>query len=404
VTERRRNSSRGSRQKEARTFAGGFAAVRFAAAFALLLGAGCGYHATCPRVDRTTPPLPASGVYVKFLGVSGFLIQHGEHSVLTAPFYSNPTLGEVATQPVHTDHRLVDALLPDVAGVDVILSGHSHYDHLMDVPYIALTKATRARILGNDAMLRLLHSIDPSGGRMSSLEPKATGKSAASCPDDAAFEAPGLRIWPVLSEHSHQFRFRVPLLPDRLLPPVHLWRGTVLQDLPALPERPGDWVEGTTLAYLIDFLDPAGGVSFRVYYQDSGTRDPYGFPSRCLLDKHPVDLAILCVGGSETVKEHPAAIVSWLKPRFAIAAHWEDFFNPRELPLPPGSANPRGERFNGIPFASPKGFVRQLRRTLTTDDEYVLPCPDMWTRFTPRGTSWEIEESTQRWSRGHRRP
>ncbi len=381
-----------------------------------LASVACGtYSRVCPRVATSAgrPAVASPDVaFVKFLGVGGFLIEYDGHAVLTAPLYSNPTMGELATQVLHTDHRLVDALLPDVSEVEAILSGHSHFDHLMDVPYVALTKARRAKVYGNDDMLRLLAPLaGPGGGledRLVSLESPARHqveglRCLEQCPEAAGSVriSDGVRVWPILSEHSSQFK--VPLVPGA---PVHLWRGTLLGPASELPRTAGEWVEGTTLAYLIDFMDRSREhVALRVYYQDSGSREPYGFPPKCLLGERGVDLALLTVGGAPWVPGHPQAIVGALSPGLVMAGHWEDFFDPRELPLPEVSCAPAQrccETVRGIPLQSPGKFLGRLRSAVRSDAQFVLPCPDTWARLVHRddGLTWRLEASSERWTPG----
>jgi mRNA degradation ribonuclease J1/J2 len=70
--------------------------------------------------------------------VGGLLFRRGNDAIMTAPFYSNPNIFRVGLRrPIHSDTNLVERLLPDVSDVRAILVGHAHYDHLMDVPYIA---------------------------------------------------------------------------------------------------------------------------------------------------------------------------------------------------------------------------------------------------------------------------
>lgn len=396
--------------------AAGLAVAALAAAW---LSSSCAtYSRDCLRAAPPAPPAVGQ-VQVTFLGVGGFLLRYqtpsGGVALMTAPLYSNPTFAEIATQPVATDQRLVEALLrprlprnaDEVLG---ILSGHAHYDHLMDVPYVALRLTPKAEVYGNDAMTRLLDPLRPrlGGRRLVSLEQKAKDLEARRCWTDA--ECPNglpdghepvgdyIRIWPILSEHSAQFRIRIPFVPKALLPPLHLWRGDLLEPRAALPERPGEWVEGTTLAYVIDFLDrPGGTVAFRVYYQDSGTREPFGFPPACLLKERRVDLALLCVGGSETVARHPAAILKGIDPTYAIGAHWEDFLNPRTLPLPDvacGPKNPCCERVVGLPKGKPQSFMKQVKASLRAGGFYSLPCPDTSTTFRPlAGGGWRIDST-----------
>ncbi len=389
--------------------------VPLVALFAVV-AAGCAYRRTCIRPEDPTAP-SREAVYVKFLGVGGFLIRLGDDAILTAPLYTNPTIGEIALQKVHPDHRLIEALLPPVDDVEAILSGHSHFDHLMDVPYVAVHRAQRAVIYGNDEMPKLLGSLatpkGPLENRLVSLETLARDKveslrCLADCTNVQAYTQVGnVRIWPIVSEHSPQFKVSIPFVGR--LPDVHLWRGTLMEPPGRLPDSVSGWVEGTALAYLIDFMD-GDRVAFRVYYQDSGTRDPYGFPPKCLLKQKAVDLALLCAGGTDFEESHPGAIVEELKPRHVIAGHWESFLNPRTLPLPNPRWSPKDgqckrfdeaeERIEGIPFTKPRNFAKRLRKALPPGGAYSMPCPDAWTQFAKDGDHWSLQSWSEEWTPG----
>ncbi|MFL5543984.1 MAG: hypothetical protein ACJ792_04730 [Gemmatimonadaceae bacterium] len=52
---------------------------------------------------------------------------------------------------------MIDRFLPAVADrASAILVGHGHYDHLLDVPYIATHRATSAFIYGGPSIRRML--------------------------------------------------------------------------------------------------------------------------------------------------------------------------------------------------------------------------------------------------------
>lgn len=107
---------------------------------------------------------PADSFDLTFLGTSGFLIKRDGHAVMTGPLFSNPGFfwHILFRFPIHQRTGFIDRVFSDTAlrhGADVtasILIGHSHYDHLMDVPYVAEHYALHAQIYGSPTMGHIL--------------------------------------------------------------------------------------------------------------------------------------------------------------------------------------------------------------------------------------------------------
>jgi L-ascorbate metabolism protein UlaG (beta-lactamase superfamily) len=347
-----------------------------------------------PALDRA---LDRDRVQVTFLGVGGAIVRWQGAAILTAPLFSNPTVGEMALSEIHADRQLIDALLrEDVSGVSAILVGHSHYDHLMDVPYVALHRAMRADVLGNDAMVKLLHPI----GAALATEPRRN--RLVSMQREAVYQPEGvpIRVKAIPSEHSPQMGPRLISRTARLLswliplPEVTLWRGEDESERDVLPTRVGEWPAGTPLAFVIELLDPSSGaVAFRLYYQDSPTRDPYGYPERA---PDGYDLALLTMGGATEFRSFPRDIVRHLDPKYVMGIHWEDFFDPRQLPLP-REVN-RRERILYAPGVDEKGFLRAVRETQRAGGRAIVPCPDMTATFVRAASGWEIAGDASAWT------
>ena len=73
----------------------------------------------------------------------------GGQPVLTGPSFTHRSIFPIVFGfTIRSDTALVDRRLADtpLGDVSAILIGHSHYDHLLDVPYIARSKAPRARV------------------------------------------------------------------------------------------------------------------------------------------------------------------------------------------------------------------------------------------------------------------
>lgn len=303
-------------------------------ALALPLSSACSTFAIkadkCPAYAPA--PLKPDEVKVQYLGSGGYLVQRGEDVVLFGPVYSNPTGIELAANhTIRTDRALVDLLLPEDAKTktDAIVIGHGHADHAMDTPYIATTTnpryTARPNVYASATVKNLIQSIVPAN-RIVDVQ-----KTLDRADPRARFEKIGdrMRLWPIRSQHSDQTRLTPKILffGLGLNLPLHMWRGEVDAPMSRLPETASEWAEGEVYAYVLDFMDASGtNVEFRVYYQDSGTDKPIGYPP----DGTKIDVVLLCVGGDfERLDDHPGGIINATRPRFVVLGHWEDFFKPQ---------------------------------------------------------------------------
>jgi glyoxylase-like metal-dependent hydrolase (beta-lactamase superfamily II) len=116
-----------------------------------------------PAASSPAPPSPSLPLRVRFLGVGGFLVEHGDEAFLTAPLYTRPSMVDASTGiPVESDAALVAARLPPaaLANVHAILAGHAHYDHLLDVPSV-MALAPQATLYSNLSARNLLAAFAP---------------------------------------------------------------------------------------------------------------------------------------------------------------------------------------------------------------------------------------------------
>ena len=294
------------------------------------------------------PPL-VSGLEMEYLGVGGWLIRHGGSSLLTGPFFSNPGMLDAALGHIEADTALIDAFLPPVDDVTAILVGHGHYDHLMDVPYIARVHAPESRVYGSRTTVHTLRGDpDLDRDRLVDMEPHAGDVEGAG--EWVHVEGGGIRFMALRSGHAPHYM------------DLNLYSGHHDEPLERLPDRATGWLEGQTFAFLIDLLDPDGEPIYRIHYQDAAAEPPHGFPP-WLPDRRPVDLMIVCVPGAEEVNGYPEGIVGHLAPRTVLLGHWEDFFRPRTegLRLSPG--------------ADLDAFIRRLERALPEGGGWFLPEP-----------------------------
>lgn len=326
----------------------------------VLLVWGCAPAASTSEPDAATlahdaaPAADTTALEIHALGVQGFVLRRGTDIVLTAPMFTRQSAFEVTINvPLVADTAAIDAGLTDVPLADLraVISGHAHYDHFIDVPHI-LSRAPNAIAYTNATGSHMLAALAPDRPGCANAAPGpmlprdrviAVDAALASyvdytnCPDlkpggaplaGRWIDVPGARVrmMPVCSKHPAQ------------IGPYHFGEGSVDTDQCELPAAAAGWKEGLTIAFLVDFLDATGAPAFRVFYQDAPTDAPTGHVPAALLADKAVDVALLCVGSTDSVQNHPAAIIGNLAPRYALSGHWENFFDdvdamPKPLPL-----------------------------------------------------------------------
>ena len=268
-------------------------------------------------VDRAAQA-PDSVRFV-YMGSGGWLFEHGDDVVMSAPLFSNPGFLQTGVSGIHSDTVVVDRhmdyydSLYDVSRTAAIVSGHGHYDHLMDVPRVARRYAPDAKLVLNRTSANIL-------GTWAGVQDRVVVVNGRDGNQEKLGEwlpfGSGIRIMPLRSHHAAHFDGYT------------LYRGFVDEPKTEEPEWASEWLEGQSYSYLIDFLAGPDSVVFRVYYQDAVSPAPSGFAPDELMLERPVDVAILVPATFDQVEWHPEAFIENLRPRYVLLGHWEDFFRP----------------------------------------------------------------------------
>ncbi len=100
------------------------------------------------------PQWPASdpaGLSVTWLGTSTLLISDGVTRLMTDAYFSRVSRFSVVTQNLSPDDERIDAMLRQyqIDGLDAVLVVHSHFDHAMDSPTVAMR--TGAELVGSES-------------------------------------------------------------------------------------------------------------------------------------------------------------------------------------------------------------------------------------------------------------
>lgn len=337
-------------------------------ALALLLSLSCagtvGRIQPEPGLTALTPADTSyeEAIQVQYLGTGGNLLWRGKHGLLTAPLYSNPGLLRVGLWHIYPDTALINRLHPRTPEVKVeaILVGHAHYDHLLDVPYIARRYAPEATIYGNASMKRIVAVADPSLLDRVKVLDKDLARGGR--PGTWFYLADStIRFMAIESDHGPHFLG------------IHLMKGEVKEGLKAVPRSAWAWKEGKTFAYLIDFLGPDRAINFRIHFQDATSHYPLGAPPAFAPpDSHRLDLAIICVDTWFQVPDYPEALLRNHRPRHVILGHWENFFR---SPLKPP--------WTSFSWLRLRLFIPGVLDALPVDAEWLVPEPGAIYRYWP---------------------
>jgi L-ascorbate metabolism protein UlaG (beta-lactamase superfamily) len=296
--------------------------LRDAAASTALVSAGglAGAALTTPAqaAPPTTAPVTAAPagrrrgpVSFRWWGTSAWRIDIGDRTVLVDPFVSRIDTGlfkgafDQATKlEVRTD--VVDSL---VDRAETVLVTHTHWDHYMDVPYIA--GRTGARVFGTLTAyhLGLAYKV-PSG----QLSPVKGGE---------VLDFGDYTVEVVSSLHSRNKSYSMAFPGVRVSPP-------------AKPETIAELPEGDTLAYQVRVAD---GPS--VFFM--GASD---FVERNLTGLAP-DVAMVALPSSTATADYAERLLDALdRPKVVVPVHFDNFETALRNPVPVATTD--RERLDGL--------------------------------------------------------
>lgn len=229
-------------------------------------------------------------VRVRWLGTAGFAIEHDGWVLLIDPYVTRASMWDCVRAPLESDIVAVGRYAPKA---DAIVAGHTHFDHVLDVPSIAF--ATGATVFGSRSCVRLCRAERVPERQLFDVEAQVGRRPVRA--DVGPFE---LSFVP--SVHSAFLMGRVPFPGD-------------IADCEQVPLRTDRYRCGAVF-----------GVDIRV-----AGRRVYHMGSADLLDDEPapdVDLLLMCVAGWTTTERFCPRVMSALRPGAILLSHWDDFFRP----------------------------------------------------------------------------
>jgi L-ascorbate metabolism protein UlaG (beta-lactamase superfamily) len=239
----------------------------------------------------------AAEVRVRWLGVAGFTLTSGDTTLAHDPFLSRPGAMRSLFKLYVPDEAVLghfageESLAPELARAKLYLVGHSHYDHLGDVPWLAAR--TQGHVVGSATTAAIAQ-----GYGLAPDETVVAGPGAVL--EEGAFE---VRVF--ASRHAKVMFGRVPL------------EGEVTEP-PETPIHVASFVLGDARGYLV--TERASGV--RIALVSSAAVDPEALAA---LGKElaPVDALLAATMGREA--DYAGLLVKALRPRLVVPHHFDDF-------------------------------------------------------------------------------
>jgi L-ascorbate metabolism protein UlaG (beta-lactamase superfamily) len=255
--------------------------------------------AICLAIAMLIPVRSDAGTLsLRWLGCAGLSLTDGTTTILHDPYLSRP--GRVQTffrwyRP--DDDRLTTYLSPDgpspeLAAADLILIGHSHFDHLGDAPWFATR--TGARIVGSPTTAAISQGYGVPATQVQAV-------SAGEVLTVGQFE---IRV--VESRHARVMFGRVPFPGEVLTPPT-------------APIHAISFKMGGALGYLIKHHGT--GLSLFVL-SSAGVYEPALAALRA--ENVVVDVLLPATIGRDA--QYVPALIESVRPRWVVPHHFDDFF------------------------------------------------------------------------------
>jgi L-ascorbate metabolism protein UlaG (beta-lactamase superfamily) len=246
----------------------------------------------------------AAEVQVRWLGVAGFTLTAGGTTLAHDPYLSRPGLFATLFRSYVPDEAVLARLVgpespaPELARASLYLVGHSHYDHLGDVPWLALRSEGRVAGSATTAAIARGYGLPEEGALIVS--------------PGAVFEEGPFEVRVVKSRHAKVMFGRVPfegVVTEPPEPPIHAFSFKL----------------GDARAYLV--TERASGI--RVLILSSADRNTAALEALGQTAA-PVDLVLAASGGRDP--DYARDLVRTLRPRLVVPHHFDDLTLPLDDP------------------------------------------------------------------------
>lgn len=234
---------------------------------------------------------PGDGlVAVRWLGTAGYELRCDGFTLLIDPYLTRAGYRRVFLGTLRPDPAVIDR---EIATADAILVSHSHFDHVLDVPYIAAR--TGAVVYGSQSTTNLMAAADHPADRTVTFGTDRVSE----------LELGPFRIEAVPSQHS----------------PFALGRIPYPGDIPCTCELPMPG-RGYRCGDVFNFAIRVAGRSF-YHLGSAGLVDdliPVG--------KDGVDVLLLCIAARFATPDFVPRVLRATQPRVVMPMHYDNFLRP----------------------------------------------------------------------------
>lgn len=306
-------------------------------------------------------------IEVRSLGSGGLYVRWRNEAILIGPQFSNPGLWKAAIGRGEFETERIQTALAEFDPVPVraILIGHSHYDHIGDLPVVAREE------IAKDARLY----VNATGDKLLSAYPDLQSRATIMRAGDVFELSPSFRVRVIASTHAPQ-----------------ICRWTVFPCVYGAGEVPDAWTKewnrqrlhafrgGETFAFDVEVHDETT-TRFRVYYNDASAPTPKG------LIAGDFDLAVLTMPQWNFVRDYPRDLLRVLQPCHVLASHWENFFrrDDERYRYVPNLSNGSAAAFLTIAATEARGGGAPVNDVCgVKTDRYTMAVPRSVLWFAPR--------------------
>lgn len=238
-----------------------------------------------------------NGLTIRWLGTAGYELTSAEGPVLLIdPYVTRVGLVRYLSGPIAPDPARIDQA---IGRADGVLVGHSHFDHVMDVPLIA--RRTGAHVWGSRSTANLLEGLGLPPAQWTPLDKDRR----------TTFEVGPFKVTAVPSLHS---RFAI----GKNVP----YAG----DIPCTCEihlKGSDYRCGDVFSFLVDYH------GFRLYHLGSANLVEDAIPT----EARDVDLLLMCIAARFATERFVPRTLAAFTPRRVMPMHYDFMWRSADKPM-----------------------------------------------------------------------